>query len=546
MQSDPAGLLANVWKELEKRFGSAAVITNALLDNLHLAANFKENEHDKLQRFADICADVESQIKNLPGLACLNFPNAIAPIVAQLPASLKAKWDKEVVAFAEKNGDQFPGFSNFKIVVEKQTKIKNHPNLTAGLPPQTQVPMNRPQRTGSNLNKKAFLTNASTAKAKMPKATKEQKNSETRFCHFHKREGHSLAECNVFSKKTLEEWKDFILKAGLCFKCLSTDHHAASCQVKINCSVCGDQRHIALLHKDQTVSETQALTSKCTTICSAEGGGLSCSKIVLVDVYAKNAPNSTKHVYAILDDQSNTSLISSELADQLSAKGPPEMYYLSTCSGERQEKFGRRVTNTIVRALNGYTSELPTLVECEGIPSDRRDIPTPEISKRFKHLSGLAKDIPALDDHAGIHLLIGRDAPELLKVREFRNGPPRGPMGPKTLARLDYLRASLPRDERWSKTREQKSDKDRRARPRVRFDAMSNAFNVKESFGDVFRTTEKDEETALLCEDKKFLEMMEASIHENSSGNWEMPLPSGAPPQTCRITGVRQRTACKG
>ena len=100
-------------------------------------------------------------------------------------------------------------------------------------------------------------------------------------------------------------------------------------------------------------------------------------------MYAKNAPNSTTRIYAILDDQSNAFLISSELADQLSANGPPEMYYLSTCSYERQEKFGRCVTNTIVRALNGYTLEVPTLVKCEGIPSDRRDIPTPEIEKRF-------------------------------------------------------------------------------------------------------------------------------------------------------------------
>ena len=119
IQSNPVALLSDVWKELEKCFGSAAVITNALLSNLLRAAKFKENEHAKLQRFADVCADVDSQITQLAGLACLNFPNAIAPIVGKLPASLKGKWEKEVVAFAEQNDDRYPSFSRFKKVMER-------------------------------------------------------------------------------------------------------------------------------------------------------------------------------------------------------------------------------------------------------------------------------------------------------------------------------------------------------------------------------------------------------------------------------------------
>ena len=44
---------------------------------------------------------------------------------------------------------------------------------------------------------------------------------------------------------------------------------------------------------------------------------MSCSKIVLVDVLSKKIPSATQRVYAIIDEQSNSSLISSELADQL-------------------------------------------------------------------------------------------------------------------------------------------------------------------------------------------------------------------------------------
>ena len=116
----------------------------------------------------------------------------------------------------------------------------------------------------------------------------------TRFCHFHQREGHTLSECKAFGDKTLEERSDFILKAGLCFKCLSENCRGVSCKAHTTCSICGDKRHIALLHKDKTAKEVESVEAKCTTICSGEGGGLSCSKIVLVDLYSKQAPNSFK------------------------------------------------------------------------------------------------------------------------------------------------------------------------------------------------------------------------------------------------------------
>ena len=548
IQSNPVGLLSDVWKELEKRFGSAAVITNALLSNLLRAAEFKENEHAKLQRFADVCADVDSQISHLPGLACLNFPNAIAPIVGKLPASLKGKWEKEVVAFAEQNDDRYPSFSRFKKVIERQAKIKNHPNLSAGVSPQSSAPKGRPQPTGFGPSAQTLFTNTSPLKT-FEHAPPEGNEGKTRFCHFHQREGHTLSECKAFGDKTLEERSDFILKAGLCFKCLSENCRAVSCKAHTTCSICGDKRHIALLHKDKTAKEVESVEAKCTTICSGEGGGLSCSKIVLVDLYSKQAPNSFKRVYAVLDDQSNASLISSELADELGADGPVEKYYLSTCSGERAERYGRRVNSIYVRSLNGYTSELPTLVECESIPSDRRKIPTPQTARRFPHLCSLASEIQPLDDQAGIHLLIGRDAPELLKVREFRNGPRGAPwaqrhsLGWTISGQVCLDMTDGPKHVRTNRTTVN-------AQVQVySLEPCPNAITVKESFGekrgdearrDVFHTTQEDNEPTLSREDKKFLELMESGIHRNASGNWEMPLPFRDPAPHMPTFGLRK------
>ena len=152
-------------------------------------------------------------------------------------------------------------------------------------------------------------------------------------------------------------------------------------------------------------------------------GGLSCSKTLLVDVYSRRNPRLAKRIYAIVDEQSNSSLVTSELADDLEADGPLEKYFLSTGSGEKEEKYGRRVAGTTVRSLSGAEFSVPTIIECDTIPQDKRKIPNPDMARSFPHLKAIAHEIPPLDETAKIHLLLCRDAPELLKVREFRNGP---------------------------------------------------------------------------------------------------------------------------
>jgi len=86
--------------------------------------------------------------------------------------------------------------------------------------------------------------------------------------------------------------------------------------------------------------ENEAVSTKCTALCKPTGG-VSCSKTLLVDVYSQCNPHLTKRVYTIVDEQSNSSFVTSELADDLGAGGPLEKYFLSTCSGKREEKYSQ-------------------------------------------------------------------------------------------------------------------------------------------------------------------------------------------------------------
>ena len=116
-------------------------------------------------------------------------------------------------------------------------------------------------------------------------------------------------------------------------------------------------------------------------------GGVSCSKLLLVDVFSREKPHAVRRVYAIMDEQSNSSLIS------------------TTCSGPKETKCGRCVTDVVIQSISGAAADLPTLIECDNIPQDKCEIPTPEMARRFPHLQEIADEIPPLDETAKIHLL---------------------------------------------------------------------------------------------------------------------------------------------
>lgn len=118
--------------------------------------------------------------------------------------------------------------------------------------------------------------------------------------------------------------------------------------------------------------------SKCTQICrDIHCTSKSCSKIVLVKVYCEESPENAKKLYAIIDDQSNRSVVKSELLDTLQFRSGLVNYVLTSCAGSLPTK-GRCATGLIVQSLDGSIHlKLPTLIKCNSIPDVSSDIPTP-------------------------------------------------------------------------------------------------------------------------------------------------------------------------
>lgn len=112
-------------------------------------------------------------------------------------------------------------------------------------------------------------------------------------------------------------------------------------------------------------------------------------------------------MYVILDDQSNRSLAKTEFFETFSIQGTTSAYMLKTCAGTK-EAAGRRVYGYTVKSVDRKVNmALPTLVECNSVPNNQEEIPTPEVALYQKHLRSIADKIPPVDPNAEILLLLG-------------------------------------------------------------------------------------------------------------------------------------------
>ena len=383
-------------------------------------------------------------------------------------------------------------------------------------------------------------------------------------CVLHKKP-HSLRKCRGFREKSLPERRRFLMDNSICFKCCaSTTHQAKDCKADIHCSECDSNRHISALHpgpapwatsssppteygRESTECVTDLATSSCTTVCGDSLKGKSCSKICLVSVYPKGHPEQKRKTYVMLDDQSNVSLARSAFFDMFDVQSEASPYTLKTCSGIT-DTVGRRASGFMVESANGDLHlSLPTLIECNLIPNNRDEIPTPEAARSHMHLKSIADKIPPLDCSAEILLLLGRDIIRVHKVRSQRNGNHNEPyaqqldLGWVIVGDVCLGGAHRPTVNTF------KTSVLENGRPSY-FKPCENRFIVKERVlsghftspvtlattrpnlsESVFSHSKEDDNLAPSIEDEIFLQIMDKEFRKDDSNSWVAPLPFRSP-----------------
>ncbi|XP_055061254.2 uncharacterized protein [Misgurnus anguillicaudatus] len=559
--SDPKAALHDAWERLTECYGAPEIIENALLQRLENFPRVLNKDFIKLRELGDLLTELQAAKQDgyLPGLTYLDTARGLNPIVEKLPYFLQEKWLSHGMKYKEQYNATFPPFWYFVNFVCYEAKARNDPSfMTAGPPKSEKFLSKQAQRMPISVHKidvsqKAYPSKDSSTSDENPK-----------LCPIHNKP-HPLKKCRGFRMKPMEERKAYLKEHGICFRCCaSSSHIARNCKVAVKCMECDSEDHNTALHPgpapwvsksssdhggEEKERSTPPVNSACTKVCGEGLPAKSCSKICLVRVYPKGRPEAAVKMYAMLDDQSNRSLVRSEFFEFFSINSQTSPYLLKTCAGTI-EASGRRANGFQIEPVSGNISlTLPTRIECNNIPDNRAEIPTPEVAQNHPHLRRIASEIPEMDDSAQILMLLGRDALRVHKVRRQINGPHNDPFAIKTdLGWLIIGDVCLGNSHKPSvlSCKTHVLDNGRTSY----FPPCQSHINLKDSLCltaeaqgiphiykgacasrenllgcSVFKRTRDDDKPALSVEDHIFLEIMDNEFFRDSDNSWVGPLP---------------------
>ena len=543
------------WKKMGERFGSSAVLTQAHLNKLNAVSVIGRRDNKKIQELADLLMELQcaKHDGSLTGLAVLDEPTYIKPIVGKLPEDIQNRWQRHAYRYKVQRRVDYPPFDEFAEFIQEVSDERNDPylaleeksscHMTRNNTRQAKLPTTKPSVTVRRTD-----VSAESSGGQVNKAVTEDPS---KWCLIHK-SLHPLNKCRAFKAKPYSE--SLLKEHRICFRCAASNTHLSKdCQATVKCDECQSEKHTTALHSeppskkaDEEPRDEEQLDvkNKCTEVCGITGGK-SCSKICRANVYLEGQPDRKLKVYVVLDDQSNYSLAKSSLFEQLGLRGETRPYTLKTCSGVTQTQ-GRRAHGLVIESLNGQAKQrLPIITECNEIPDSREEIPTSELARHHSHLEQIAEEIPEVDPSADILILIGRDVPSLLKVHESRNGPRDAPWAQKlelgwvvlgnacldgahVPGGISTYRTQILHNGRPSFLEPCPNRLHIAAAPSSR-DSSRGTF-IEGRFEDglgtnVFASTKDDNKVGLSREDRKFLDIMDQGMTKSESGNWEAPLP---------------------
>ncbi|XP_056000356.1 uncharacterized protein LOC130048119 [Ostrea edulis] len=536
--SNPAEALRRIWERLNQRYGSPELLESVLMSRLSSFPKLTNKDNVKLYDLLDLLSEIESLMQNPKYstlLAHFNSSSGIAPILIKLPNNIQEKWTTFAYKYKKQHDVIFPPFSYFVEFMEDISRMKNDPGFMYTSESSTDSSKPKERVEQKNTQVKHWI---STKKTEIKQNSENAKS--TIVCPLHKT-NHSLNDCRGFRNKSLEERKCFVREKKLCFRCCNSDQHKfIECKEQIHCNECGSNSHPSALHSRMPVvhhggEKMSHVTSACTQICKDQFCGKSCAKVILVNLHQKNNPNKSFKAYAILDDQSNKSLVKSDVFDQLDIHSETTNFQLTSCSGI-VDMSGRQARDLTVSSLDRSSYiDIPFAIECNYIPEIRDEIPTPEIARSYAHLHDIAKDIPEVDEDIPILLLIGRDIPEAHHVLEQRTGARNSPFGQRlTLGWVIVGESCLNKVHRPNSVVVNKTYLLPNGRSSI-FQPCANdihievrkdtGYSLRDLDASVFMKQRDDDTIGLSVDDKNFIRTMDKDVHLTIEGNWEAPLP---------------------
>ena len=209
--------------------------------------------------------------------------------------------------------------------------------------------------------------------------------------------------CPQFKDKSIEERIDFATKEKLCKNCFSKGHTTKDCICKLKCRAnsCG-KKHNTLLHRQdqQQVPINSSISHKKTNLPKTT---------IFLQVLPVKVSNGsqTDEVNALLDTGSDTTIITSKLADELQIKGAKKDLNISSAIAEPVTVASRLVNFSLSSKHHPNHLEVKNAWVVDTLNLPRQKVAQNYIKKRWPHL----KDVPLETSDKEISVLIGADLP---------------------------------------------------------------------------------------------------------------------------------------
>ena len=146
----------------------------------------------------------------------------------------------------------------------------------------------------------------------------------------------------------------------------------------------------------------------------------------------RDYPKKEAKVYALLDDASDTTFVTTKVQQALGIEGVETELTLSTMSGKEVISVSR-IDGLVAERLDRRAKvDLPKTYAKESIPCRGNQIPTAEMAHKWPHLKKIKDKIPKLDADIEIGLLIGCNCPRAIKPKELITGKSEDPYAVRT------------------------------------------------------------------------------------------------------------------
>jgi hypothetical protein len=518
---------------LEERYGNQFLISEAFRTKLDSWPKVNGNDSKGLRKLADFLRQCLLAMDHVPTLKILDDCRENQKILYKLPEWLARRWSR-IVAVSR---DTYPPFKDFVKFVAKESDIASNP-ITALRSLNINEDKRRPAGKPSN--------RPAVARAL---ASESVKPVNEKMCIFCKKTNHYVSTCHQFKNKTPAERKEFLLKGGICFGCLSHGHLSKNCPKKSLCEKC-QKRHPTILHGDYEAlhpstdhtepkqrtgddpapKQRTGVNFRAANQDSATGR---CSMIIPVYLSSSDDPDNECLVYALLDTQSDTTFVLEETGESLNATSEPTRLKLSTMTSTSVIDC-QRYTGLQIRGMGSSERiQLPESYSRSFIPVNKSHIPTPEVAERWSHLRNLSTKIAPMQN-CEVGLLIGYDCPAALAPIDVVRGTEDEPFAVRTeLGWTVVGRTMCETDEEHIShrvlTKAIPDELQIHARDEINF-VCRTKISEESAIPQIIKILENDfqekkRETVMSQDDLKFLKIIQPGIHQDADGYYEMPLP---------------------